>query len=70
MHSANIIHRDLKPQNVLVNTTTMEAVLCDFGLAGTLPASCLGKHNGNTMRVRDSVLKDFLGKEHQSHAEI
>lgn len=70
MHSCNIIHRDLKPANILLNPATMEVVICDFGLARTLPLSCLGKHNGNTSRVRDSVLKGFKGREEACSNEI
>lgn len=70
MHSSNIIHRDLKPHNILVNPRSMEVVICDFGLSRTLPESSLGKHNGNTMRIRDSVLKDFMGVEEEHQNEI
>ena len=41
IHSANIIHRDLKPANILIDQNC-NIKLCDFGLARTLPESCLG----------------------------
>merc|ERR1712242_616809 len=31
MHSKNVCHRDLKPENVLVNASTNQLQLCDFG---------------------------------------
>ena len=36
LRSANIMHRDIKPQNLLMNSNC-EVVLCDFGMARTLP---------------------------------
>lgn len=33
IHSANVLHRDLKPGNMLINTTTCDLKICDFGLA-------------------------------------
>lgn len=43
LHSQNIMHRDIKvwscpiqPENVLLNKTTNEAKLCDFGFAAIL----------------------------------
>lgn len=56
MHSANIIHRDIKPSNILVNEQC-QIRICDFGLARTLPQSCLGSGSGNSKRVRDAILK-------------
>jgi mitogen-activated protein kinase 7 len=38
IHSANIMHRDIKPGNLLV-TDSLEVVLCDFGLARSMPLS-------------------------------
>jgi len=32
-HKRRIVHRDLKPQNVLINHTTKDVKICDFGLA-------------------------------------
>ena len=55
LHSANIMHRDLKPANILVDNNC-QVMVCDFGLARTLPESCQGKHNGNSIKVRDSVI--------------
>eukprot|EP00698_Gefionella_okellyi_P025576 TRINITY_DN9420_c0_g1_i1.p1 TRINITY_DN9420_c0_g1~~TRINITY_DN9420_c0_g1_i1.p1 ORF type:complete len:727 (+),score=109.31 TRINITY_DN9420_c0_g1_i1:40-2181(+) len=46
LHSATppIVHRDLKPANVLL-TDTLEAKLCDFGLARTIEHSVLATAN-------------------------
>jgi mitogen-activated protein kinase 1/3 len=41
IHSANIIHRDLKPANILIDEDC-NIKICDFGLARTLPSSCIG----------------------------
>ncbi|WP_281316879.1 ATP-binding sensor histidine kinase [Polyangium sp. y55x31] len=37
LHRRGVIHKDLKPQNILVNTSTGEVKLADFGLAVCLP---------------------------------
>ena len=41
-HSRNILHRDIKPQNLLINETTKELKVADFGLSRAfgLPISC------------------------------
>ena len=41
-HSRNILHRDIKPQNLLVNETTKQLKIADFGLARGfgLPVAC------------------------------
>lgn len=62
LHSSNIIHRDLKPENILINHTG-ELQLCDFGMSRTLPQSCQGKHNGNSIKVRRSVLRAMDEKQ-------
>jgi len=36
IHSQGVCHRDIKPQNLLLNTRTHEAKLCDFGSAKIL----------------------------------
>lgn len=36
IHNQNIIHKDLKPQNILVNPTTKETKIIDFGIATQL----------------------------------
>lgn len=38
MHThRGVCHRDIKPMNILVNTSTGEVVICDFGLARRIP---------------------------------
>lgn len=44
-------------------------MICDFGLARTLPESCIGKGSGNTKRVRDSIINQQL-KDNCSEADI
>ena len=53
LHESNIVHRDLKPSNLLIDDRGV--LVCDFGLARTLPQSCLGVEGGNAMQIRDSV---------------
>jgi len=56
LHSCNIVHRDIKPANILINKNC-QVMICDFGLARTMPESSIGKGSGNTKRVRDSIIK-------------
>ena len=63
MHSANVIHRDLKPANVLVDDDC-NIKFCDFGIARSLPESCIGQGSGGTKRVRDSIRKLSLSNKY------
>ena len=38
LHRASVVHRDLKPGNILVDGSC-QIVLCDFGLARSLPSN-------------------------------
>ena len=38
-------------------------MVCDFGLSRTLPESVIGKHNGQSHKVRNSVLCKLRGHE-------
>ena len=58
LHSCNIIHRDLKPGNILVDADC-RVMICDYGLARTIPASCCGKGSGDTRRIRQSIATCF-----------
>ena len=59
LHQANVIHRDLKSANILI-TEDCEVLLCDFGLARSVPESYTGVGSGSSKRVRDSILKKEL----------
>ena len=48
------MHRDIKPGNILINERG--PLFCDFGMARTLSQSCQSKHQGNSGRVRGSIL--------------
>lgn len=71
LHSSNIIHRDLKPQNLLVDSKC-GIMVCDFGISRTLPEFIVGKHNGQTSRVRNSVTSKLPAEtlEEEVHSAI
>ena len=62
LHSANIIHRDIKPSNILIDPDC-QVKICDFGLARSLPESCIGQGSGNTKRMRDSIMKSNVSQD-------
>jgi mitogen-activated protein kinase 1/3 len=81
LHSCNIIHRDIKPANILVNHNC-QIMICDFGLARTLPDTYINKGSMNTSRIRnyimshhtqgevlDTHVKKLISLKLQSHKE-
>ena len=56
LHSANVLHRDIKPSNILVDERG-QIRICDLGLARSLPLNCLGESSGNSIRVRNAVIR-------------
>ena len=66
LHSCNIIHRDIKPANILVNYTC-QIMICDFGLARTLPKTYVSNNSWNSWRFRQ-VLK--LSYPHGDHLDL
>ena len=55
LHAANIIHRDLKSSNILIDDDCT-IMLCDFGMARTLPEHMRHKKNGNSEKIRRAAL--------------
>jgi len=60
LHSANIIHRDIKPANILIDKYS-RVMICDFGLARTLPK--LAPHEKNFKQLRKNEYNDTLEYE-------
>lgn len=36
LEQKGIVHRDIKPSNILINISTLEIKICDFGLSRSL----------------------------------
>ncbi len=49
LDEAQVIHRDIHPGNIVWNSQTGIATLCDFGLARTLPILALASPNPNEL---------------------
>jgi serine/threonine protein kinase len=63
LHAANIVHRDLKPGNILIDDEC-NIRLCDFGIARSLPDSCIGQGSGSSKRIRDSIGQQNLTEKY------
>jgi serine/threonine protein kinase len=50
LHEARIIHRDIHPGNVVWNSETGTATLCDFAIARTSPTLVIDSPNPNSSR--------------------
>ena len=55
LHQSNIVHRDLKPEHILIDDKGV--VITDFAHARTLPESAQSERQGNSIKVRNSVIK-------------
>lgn len=62
LHSLNIIHRDLKPENFLINSSTLEIKIIDFGHSGFFPLTHNFKNNITDLiekKTSDLILNSF-----------
>ena len=62
MHRLGIVHRDLQPSNIMVNPSTYDATIIDFGQATLFPEKMTSKQ-WDMLALSDMLLELF----EQSH---
>ena len=63
LHSSRIIHRDLKPQNILVDLSTQQIKIADFGLARTFEIGIIRKYSREVVTMYYRAPEILLGED-------